>query len=146
MSRFIVSLWFFMSLGIGCGASTQENATPLVVSGAVARLAPGMGAIYLTIQNNTAQEDRLLSVETPGAMIELHESVLQGEVMQMLPRPEGFVVPARGSVALKEGGKHLMVMGVDPSAVAGELPLTLVFQQGGRVSAKASITSLHGGK
>jgi copper(I)-binding protein len=146
MNRFIVSLGFSMSLVIGCGASSQEGLAPLAISGAVARLAPGMGAIYLNIQNNTEQEDRLLSVESPGATIELHESVLQGEIMQMLPRPEGFVVPAKDSVALKEGGKHLMVMGVEPSAHAGELPLTLVFQHGGRVSAKASITSLQGGK
>jgi copper(I)-binding protein len=104
-----------------------------------------MGAVYLTIQNNTANEDRLLSVEAPGASVELHETVAEGEVMRMLPRPEGFVVPANASVVLKEGGKHLMVMGADPSAHPNGLPLTLVFQKAGRVSATASLASLQGG-
>jgi copper(I)-binding protein len=145
MKRFGTSLWFFVCLLLGCGAASQEGAPPIAISGAVARLAPGMGAVYLTIQNNTAQEDRLLSVEAPGSMIELHESVSQGEIMRMLPRPEGFVVPAQGSVSLQEGGKHLMVMGADPTAHPEGLPLTLVFQHAGRVSAKAAIASLQGG-
>lgn len=144
MRRFLAALSVAAGFVLACSSPRAEGGAPIVVSGAVARLAPGMGAVYLTIQNNTETEDRLVSVEAPGAMVELHETVAKGEVMQMIARPEGFVVPAQGSIALQEGGKHLMVMGADPAAHPGGLPLTLVFARAGRVSATAPLASLGG--
>ena len=75
------------------------------VEHARARLTPAqVGAVYLTLVNGTERDDRLLAVtSTSAARIEMHEVVPKGEVLQMLPRPEGFAIPASGRVELKPG-------------------------------------------
>ena len=55
----------------------------------------------------------------------------QGEVLQMRPRPEGFVVPAGGRTELRPGGKHLMLYAVKDTPAS--LHLTLHFEKAGPV-------------
>jgi protein SCO1/2 len=103
------------------------------VEKARARLTPArVGAVYLTLVNTGGREDRLLSAESATAgKVELHEVIAQGELLQMHPRPEGFVVPAKGRVELAPGGKHLMLYAVQASPAS--LPLTLHFEKAGTV-------------
>ena len=122
-----------------------EDAAPpagLRVEKARARLTPSrVGAVYLTLVNTTGREDRLLSAEsTTAGRVELHEVIAQGEVLQMHPRPEGFVVPARGRVELEPGGKHLMLYAVQESATS--LPLTLRFEKAGTVQLSVPVSAL----
>ncbi|WP_257455061.1 SCO family protein [Archangium lipolyticum] len=103
------------------------------VEGALARLTPArVGAVYFTLVNTAGREDRLVSAEASSAgRVELHEVVAEGEVLRMLPRPEGFGVPAGGRVELKPGGKHLMLYSVQGSP--GSIHLTLHFERAGAV-------------
>ncbi|HLM48015.1 MAG TPA: SCO family protein [Myxococcaceae bacterium] len=111
----------------------EDGAAGVRVEKARARLTPArVGAVYLTLVNTTGREDRLLSAEsTTAGRVELHEVIAQGELLQMHPRPEGFVVPARGRVELAPGGKHLMLYSVQASPAS--LPLTLHFEKAGTV-------------
>ncbi|MFP2905971.1 copper chaperone PCu(A)C [Pyxidicoccus sp. 3LFB2] len=122
-----------LALACGCAPSSEKASrasTPGVrVEGAWARLTPAqVGAVYLTLVNTAAQDDRLLGGESAAARrVELHEVIPRGEVLQMHPRPEGFLVPAEGSVELKPGSKHLMLY--DVSAAPAHIDLTLRFER-----------------
>lgn len=103
------------------------------VEKALARLTPAkVGAVYLTLVNTEGREDRLVGAESSSAeRVEMHEVVAEGEVLRMLPRPEGFVIPPRGRVELAPGGKHLMLFSVRDSPAS--LVLTLRFEHAGTV-------------
>ena len=122
----------------------EDGAPPagLRVEKARARLTPArVGAVYLTLVNTTGREDRLLSAESATAgRVELHEVIAQGELLQMHPRPEGFVVPARGRVELEPGGKHLMLYAVQDSPTS--VALTLRFEKAGTVQLSVPISAL----
>ncbi len=103
----------------------------MVVVNAWARpvlVASGTGAIYLTLLNGTGVADRLVSVSSPLAAAELHESIHEGDVMRMEPRPEGFDIPAEGGLVLRPGGKHIMLLNVPEPLEAGDMvEITLEF-------------------
>ena len=97
-----------------------------------ARPAPlegGNGAAYMTVLNGLDAPVRLASVTgNAAAAVELHESINDNGVMKMEPHPEGFEIPAGGTLELKPGGKHVMLLGlVKPLAVGDTIELTLNF-------------------
>jgi copper(I)-binding protein len=114
------------------------------VEQAQARLTPAqVGAVYFTVVNAAARDDRLLSAESTAARhVELHEVVPEGEVLRMIPRPEGFVVPARGRVELRPGGKHLMLYAVRGPTTT--IDLALRFEQAGVVRLSIPVTPPEG--
>lgn len=91
-------------------------------------VADGNTAIYLTLLNGTGVADRLVAVSSPLAVAELHESIHEGDVMRMEPRPEGFDIPAEGGLVLQPGGKHIMLLNVPEPLEAGDtVEITLEF-------------------
>jgi len=119
------------SLAIASAALAQP--TQLEVNNAWAGATPGKaenGAAYLTIQSPTA--DRLVSVSSPVAKkAELHSMSMLGAVMKMRPI-DGLDVPAGQPVALKPGGEHIMLMGLNQQLHEGQsFPLTLDFEKAG---------------
>jgi copper(I)-binding protein len=98
-----------------------------------ARPAPlegGNGAAYLVVLNGLDAPVRLAGVTgEAAAAIELHETTEENGVMKMEPHPEGFEVPAGGTLELKPGGKHVMLLGLVQPLVAGDtITLTLNFE------------------
>ena len=83
-------------------ASDVEITTPM----------PGrsMSAGYLVLTNNTGEPIIIDGVTSPqyGA-VEIHETTIEDGISRMRELEE-LVVPARGSVTLERGGKHLMLM------------------------------------
>ena len=105
----------------------------LEVSNAWARATPGkaeFGAAYVTIQSPTA--DRLLSVSSPVAKkVEVHTMEMAGMVMKMRPIA-ALDIPAGSPLALKPGGEHIMLIGLQHPLVEGQsFPLTLNFEKAG---------------
>lgn len=97
-----------------------------------ARPAPlegGNGAAFMTVLNGLDKAVRLASISGDAAgAIELHETVNDNGVMKMEPHPEGFEIPAGGTLELKPGGKHVMLLGLTkPLAVGDSVDLTLNF-------------------
>jgi hypothetical protein len=122
-----------VGVGLLLGAAAWAQSGQLQVTDAWARATPGKaenGAAYLTVRSPTA--DRLVAASTPVAKkAELHTMSMTGMVMKMRP-VEGVDIPAGGSVTLKPGGLHIMLLGLDkPLKVGQSFPLTLTFEKAG---------------
>ncbi len=107
------------------------------ITDAYGRSTGASGAVFLTITNPDATEDRLVSVTTGAAqMAMLHTSMMDADgVMSMPALPDGVIIPANGSHALARGGDHIMLMGLTKPVNNGDtLHLTLTFERSGPVS------------
>ena len=106
-------------------AACSAPEAPLVATDVeVTRPMPGrhMSAGFLVLSNNTDAEIRITTVSSPQfGSVEIHETTVVDGVSRMR-KLEALVVPARGSVALERGGKHLMLMR------AGDLGDTVTLQ------------------
>lgn len=103
---------------------------------AYARIMGESGAIFLTIENHQADEDRLVSASTDAAeMTGVHTHIAGADgVMKMREVSDGFAIPAKGEHALQRGGDHIMLMGVTRALKDGDLVhLTLTFERAGVV-------------
>jgi copper(I)-binding protein len=75
--------------------------------------------------------------------VELHETIEQDGVMSMIPRPDGFPLPAGATLELKPGGKHVMLMGlVNPLAPGQTYQLTLNFEKAGPITIEVPVREL----
>jgi len=125
-----------------CGGSSDSTTSGLTVSDAWVRspITPDQpGAAYLVIQND-GTADKLLSVTSDVAQtIELHESMMSGNMMQMSPVPN-IEVPANGKAELKPGGFHMMLIGLTrPLKVGDKVQLTLNFEKAGKIPVTADV-------
>lgn len=79
----------------------------------------------------TAPADaRLVEARSPAAkIVEIHEMVMDRDVMKMRALPQGLDLPAGHAVELKPGGYHIMLIELERQMIAGdEVPLTLVIE------------------
>ena len=122
-------------------APVAAYAGSMQVTEVFTRAAPagGVGGVFLTIVNAGAA-DRLTGAASPDAMkAELHQSTSDDGVMKIRPA-DGLDIPAGGTVKLAPGGYHLMLMGLKkPLTAGGQLPVTLVFQNAGRMDVEARV-------
>lgn len=97
---------------------------------------------FMKIENKGAA-DQLISASSPVAgEVQLHEMAMDGNVMKMRQLKE-VVIPAGGSVELKPGGLHLMLMNIKSPLTAGEaIPVKLKFAKAGEVEVKFSVNAL----
>ena len=101
------------------------------------------GAAYITIKNSSGLGDRLLSGKSLVAKsAALHNHVMDSGVMKM--RPAGSIeIPAYGTVIMKPGGLHVMLMGLRLPLVKGSsLPLTLTFEKAGPITIQLKIMGI----
>jgi copper(I)-binding protein len=77
-------------------------------------------AAYMVLQNHGNQSDRLMRAESDIAKaVELHFSEMKDGVMSM--RPVEFIeVPAGGETVLKQGGLHIMLIGLKHDLTVGD--------------------------
>lgn len=103
----------------------------LSISEALIRpLESGGGVAVLKIRND-GPADRLLSVESPKARVSLYQPVAS----------EGLPVPARSAASLAFDAAHIQVAVAENALQDGALlPLTLIFADAGRVTAKARVS------
>ncbi len=118
--------------------SALAATSPLRVEGGWVRATPPgapAGAAYFSVANTGKTPDRLLGGSAPGVKrVEVHEMSVAGGIMRMRPLGEGLPIPAGALVALKPGGYHIMLIGLDSPLKAGDtLPLTLNFEKAGQV-------------
>lgn len=99
----------------------------------------GNGAAYLTIKN-TGAADRLIRAESAVAKsVELHTVEQSGNTMQM-KQVEGIDVPANGSVELKPGGFHVMLIGLNQELKPDQtFTVKLTFEKAGTVEAPVKV-------
>jgi len=103
--------------------------------------APGTGAVFMRLVNDGPEADRLLGGQTGvAAVVEIHESVMEGEVMRMRMLPRGLEIPAGGEVTLQPGGYHVMLIGVRDDLEPGRrFALDLEFERAGTVTVEVEV-------
>jgi copper(I)-binding protein len=91
------------------------------------------GAVYLSIDNQSKNDIKLLSVSVDPSVAsdaQLHEILMQDEMMLMREAEDGFEVSAGSSLEFLPGGKHIMLVGLEKPLSRGEkFVLSLMFEQ-----------------
>ena len=132
----------------GSAAFAQAGgASKITVEQPWARATPAgamTGAVYMTLANKTGTADRLTAAASDVAQkVQIHEMAVVNGIMQMRELANGLAVPANGSVTLKPGGYHVMLIGLKKQLIAGQtIPLTLTFAKAGTISITVPIQSI----
>ena len=112
------------------------------------RATPGVdvAAAYLTLHNAGTQAVVVSGVRSPAAAAAMiHESTLVDGKSTMRPR-EPLRIAAGETVRFAPGGLHIMLHGLKrPLAVGDEVPVTLLIEGGGSVTALARVRPLSDG-
>ena len=124
------------------GAAMAEGG--ITLDAAFLRAAPPNAPVvsgYVAIANGGEADDVLVAATTDAAgRVELHEMGMDGDVMRMREVEGGIPVPAGGTVALRPGGLHLMLMDLAGPLPAGETrDVTLTFGSGEEVTAAFTV-------
>jgi periplasmic copper chaperone A len=120
---FALGIVFLLS---GCGAPAIEN---MEVRQAWARPAAQgeNGAVYFVIRS--PEEDEILGASTTVAeAVEIHESTMSGDVMEMHPSPS-VPLGAGEEVKFEPGGLHIMLVRLNQDLKNGDaIEITLHFK------------------
>lgn len=106
-------------------------AAVVVANGYVRDTLPGqtVTAAYCDIVNTSPQDAVLVAVSTPiASSVEIHETRNEAGMVRMR-RLETIVVPARSTVRLRPGGRHLMLFDADTEGTQ-EAPFVFEFAAG----------------
>jgi len=150
-----------------CSGGTGSGG--ITVSGAWSRPSPmvaGAGAAYMVIENTGAEADALVGAASDvAASVEVHETVDMsssmpaesmgtdgmespaasmdmgsGGSMLGMQRVDRVEIPAGGTVELKPGGYHIMLIGLTRELQVGEqIEITLTFEKAGEVTVTAEV-------
>jgi periplasmic copper chaperone A len=103
-------------------------------------------AAFMGLTNGTGEDRALVGAESPTAdVVELHTHVMDGGMMRMR-RVDKIDLPAGQTVTLKPGGLHIMLIGLKGQLKPGErIDLTLIYDDGGRVSVTAPVRAIEAG-
>jgi hypothetical protein len=97
-------------------------------------------AAFMTLKNAGDKEAKLVTAAAPAASVtELHNHINDGGVMRMRQVKE-IAVPARGEVALKPGGYHVMLIDMKAPLKEGDhVVITLGFADGSSKEVHATV-------
>lgn len=99
------------------------------------------GAAFITMENQGAAEDALVSAAAPVAeKVEIHNMTMDGDVMRMRA-VERIDLKAGEKIEMKPGhGFHIMLMGLKKPLKAGEsFPMQLRFRKAGKVQVTVKV-------
>ena len=94
------------------------------------------GGGFMSINNTGDQPDKLISVTDVAfaGKVEVHETKMVNNVMEMRALKQGLIVPAKNKVDLKPGGYHVMFMDLKEPIVKGKkYKAKLNFEKAGSV-------------
>ncbi len=102
---------------------------------------------FVTVTNAGTQDDRLIAASSAVAgYMEVHEMVMDGDVMKMRELADGLPIPAGQTVELKPGGYHVMFMDLKQPLVEGEtVEVTLTFERAGEIVLPLAIVARDAG-
>ncbi|NIJ12098.1 hypothetical protein FHU38_002442 [Saccharomonospora amisosensis] len=139
-----------------CGSQSQaespaeESAVVITDAWVKATADTGQGAnmtgAFMRLRNNTDSEVTLTSATTDVAgMVEIHETVPSEGSMVMRKKEGGLPVPPNGTVNLKPGGDHIMLMKLKRQLAPGdEVTLTLELSGAEPVTVTAPVKEFTG--
>ena len=127
MKRILVSV---LTIGLLLNSCAAPNTEGIEVHDAWARPAAqgGNGAVYIVIR--PAAADELVGVTSDVAeAVEMHESVMSGDVMEM-HQLESVPLNAGQEIVFEPGGLHIMLIGLKQDLKNGdEFEIILQFQK-----------------
>ena len=143
--------WLFsialMALAGSIQAQEAKVGSIKIENAYVRATAPGQPAAgaFMKIENS-GSADQLVSASSPAAgEVQLHQMSREGNVMKM-GQVKDIAVPANGSVDLKPGGYHIMLMNIKAPLKAGEtVPVKLKFAKAGEVEVKLPVNAVGSG-
>jgi len=143
---FIVLAIVLLASLAACSSGGAESDGSMVVENVWGRNSPMAapnGAFYMTITNNTGQDDSLTgaAVDVCGT-VELHEMYMKEDDVMGMREVEGGAIPVPNgeTVELKVGGLHVMCIGKTKEFELGEkFPITLSFANAGDIVVEAEI-------
>jgi periplasmic copper chaperone A len=100
------------------------------------------GVVYVTVTDGGAPT-ALVSVATPiAAQAEMHQSLEQNGMMEMLPIKSLPIAPG-SPITFSPGGYHIMLTGLRQPLSAGQtFPLTLTFADGSTITTTVTVQSM----
>ncbi len=132
-----------LALLIVVGACGSGDSAEIEAEGVWSR--PGvqgkMGAVFMTLKNEGGEDDRLLSAQTDVAdVVEIHETIIEGDVAKMQQVTGGIEISAGGEVELKPGGYHVMLIGLSRDLAVGDrFAVTLSFEKSDDLTVEAEV-------
>jgi copper(I)-binding protein len=136
-----------IALAVVCSLMPEMNAhAETRVRDAWVRASLGASKVtagYAVISNDSRIDDELISVSTPSAMMAyVHTTEQKGGIASM-KSVNRLIIPAGGSVSLKPGALHIMLMNMPRSLKDGEeIELLFTFRDQGPVKVSAQVVSI----
>jgi copper(I)-binding protein len=140
-----IALIIMLAAIILSACQPASNGPNIVTSGVWGRPSPKMamaGAVYVVIKNQGNEADKLIAASSTAAKTaEVHESYMDANgAMAMRPVEGGLEIPAGGTVELKPGGYHIMLIDlVEPLVPGSKITITLKFEKSGEIALEAEI-------
>lgn len=124
-----------------CGDDGDGGEPAVVIDNARARFTTtDVGAVYLDVRVTGAGDALIAAGAEIAADVQLHEiATVDGSAM-MREVEGGIAIAPGGSVSLRPGGYHVMLLGVAEVPAPGEtFALTLAFERAGRVTVDVTV-------
>jgi copper(I)-binding protein len=146
-------LWFSLLLGMALAltacapAPAATQGSGIEISDAWVRASGGMAgmgstsAAYMIVSNTGGVDDALLAADSDAAhMVQIHLSEVDAAGVSSMHQVDRIEVPAGGTVELKPGSYHVMLMGLKEELQAGQtVTLRLTFEHAGMVTVEAPV-------
>jgi hypothetical protein len=133
--------------GIASGRASDIKLGDLVISDPWSRQSPmaaDAAAGFLKITNTGKKDDRLVKATasiTPN--VQLHDMVIENDVMKMVELTEGIPIPAGATVELRPKSLHVMFVDLKAPVKEGEkINGTLFFEKAGSVDVVFEVKSM----
>ncbi len=138
----IVSLIFVCLLAVlsGCAAPPGASLTVSNIRSNACKAGDACG-VFMTITNAASTEDVLVGAKADvSEMAGLHTVVKDDQGGMKMTPIENIPVPASGSVELKPGSLHIMLMKLNRDLKDGDtFPLTLKYQNAGDMTVQVKV-------
>jgi periplasmic copper chaperone A len=119
----------------------------LKVSDAVVKLSPvdaNPSALYFTVHGGVEEVELLRVTSRSAIRTEMHESALDAKTGAMTMAPiSRVVVPAKGKVEFRRGGKHVMLWGINlPARRLEKMEFVFTFSNADRIEVTAPLEKI----
>lgn len=150
MKNIVLMVGLMLMIFAGCSAQEDAGMNGMVITQAHIYLpaantngtsASPVAVAFMAIDNYSGLDDRLVGAESDFAIAEVHEMVMNGDIMKM-QKVDGIDIPNDSGIELNSRGYHLMLMGLTGNIKVGEkLTVTLLFEKSGRIDVPMLVTA-----
>ena len=101
-----------------------------------------MTAVYFSLENHGADDDRLIGVDVPGADASIHRTIEEDGIARMREVDDGLELPAGEVILFKPLSYHVMVNDLPEALVLDDtMSVALTFEHAGRIMVEARIAN-----